>query len=210
MSETRYYRGWSRKAADEVSPEDAQRLQHYSRGWLREDGSVERLDTYDRGRLACVAYYDAGADEEVASRHRAMYPDATRVVHRTLGREGDYEWTWSVSTLATGEQADRALVLLDRRGRDIMLIRPDTGGAPGSITKYLFDDVDELLYAFEYRADGRLLSIHDFVNQDHASFDEVKQALPDPDFYETGFALPRSIAGTAIPLDVARRPETLP
>jgi hypothetical protein len=29
----------------------------------------------------------------------------------------------------------------------------------------------------------------------------VKHALPDPDFYATAFTLPRSIAGTPIPID---------
>jgi hypothetical protein len=209
MSETRYYRGWSREASDELSPEQARKLPSYSCAWLRADGSVERVERYDRGALAIVDYYDASGDDEIAPQHQAKYPGIARMVHRTLGRTGDYEWSAVVSTRGHGEFGRHSIVLSDGGGRwEIMSIDQDAAGDPMSITKYRFDDDHELLYAFEYRTDGRLISIHDFAGGGRASFDEVKHALPDPDFYETGFALPRSIAGTAIPLDVARKPET--
>jgi hypothetical protein len=118
---------------------------------------VERVERYDRGALTVVDYYDARSDEEIASGHVATYPGAIRMVHRTLGRIGDYEWSFVVSTRGRGEFGRRSVVLSDGGGRrEIMSINRDAAGAPMSITKYKFDDGDELLYAFEYRTDGRL------------------------------------------------------
>jgi hypothetical protein len=207
MSETRYYRGWSREASDELSPEEARHLPSYSRAWLRADGSVERVERYDRGALMIVDYHDANSEDEIAPQHQSNYPGITRMVHRTLGRIGDYEWSSVVSTRGHGEFGRRSVVLSDGGGRwEIMSIDQDAAGDPISITKYRFDDDHELLYAFEYAVDGRLISIHDFAGGGRASFDDVKQALPDPDFYESGFALPRSIAGTPVPLEAAPKP----
>jgi hypothetical protein len=201
MSDTRYYKSWSREISEEVSPEEAKQLASYSRGWLRDDGSVERAERYDRGTLTIVDYYDAGTDEEIAPDHVATYPGVTRMVHRILGRVGDYEWISFVSTGGDGTLARRALVLSDRSGNEVMSIDWNSGGRMMHVTKYLFGGDGEMLYAFGYKLDGSVLHIRDFANEEYSSFDEVKHALPDPDFYETAFALPRSIAGTPIPLD---------
>jgi hypothetical protein len=77
--ECRYYADWTKNPARALSPDDAKRLTSYARGWLRPDGSVERLELYDAGKIVRVDHYDAGSDDEIASRHAAMYPDTIRL-----------------------------------------------------------------------------------------------------------------------------------
>jgi hypothetical protein len=111
-----------------------------------------------------------------------------------------------VSIGKNGEPGRISVALVDGSDRELLSIDWNNSGRLAHVTKYLFEEGDELLHVFRYASDGQLVGIQDFANEDNASFDQVKGALSDPDFYETGFALPKSIAGTAIPLHAGPKP----
>ena len=56
-----------------------------------------------------------------------------------------------------------------------------------------------LRYVFEYDERGEFVAGHDSLYGDHASLNEVRSYLTDSDFYENGYHLPATLAGTEIP-----------
>jgi hypothetical protein len=52
---------------------------------------------------------------------------------------------------------------------------------------------------FEYGADGENVGVADLEEGDRLRFADVLRALPEPDFYADGYALPPQLAGMSIP-----------
>jgi len=203
MSEPKYYSEWDAKPEHELPREEAEKLSMYARGWHRPDGSVERLEIFDGGKLARVDYFDA-RDAEVEAAHRAHYPGIVRMIHRQLASRAGFGWHAQLGTRADGTVTARGVVLMEPSGNDIMNVEHDERGSPTGVTKYRWDDSGELAYMFSYDGDGRLVGVHDVEDGTTTSFDDLRPHLPDPAFYETGFALPAAIASTPIPVVVLR------
>jgi hypothetical protein len=202
MTTFRYHRGWTNKVSRELPAGEAILQPRYSRAWLRDDGSTERNELYDRGELVRVDYHDAGDPQALAAQHDSLYPGVLRMVHRTLDRAGEYTWSSIEAVDHCGKSNGHSIVLTDRVGRELVSIETDERGNMLRIEKTSWqrrDGDDDLKYVFEYDRTGQLKLVTDLEYGDSTPFDDIKGVLDDAAFYETGFALPRGIAGTPIP-----------
>lgn len=191
--------GWDWSSAREIPREEAQKHELYSRVWLRDDGSVERLEAYRQGALKDVVYHDFGSDAEILAFHTQHHPGVRRKEIRRLAQRDGFVWSRFVAFYADGSVVRRALTLDDADGRVLMEIDRDGDGRATLFTKYFWPDADTLRFIFEYNAEGRLVYIEDLVEHERADFDDVAPLLPDARFYADGWALPAPLAGTAIP-----------
>jgi hypothetical protein len=198
VSDPVYYRTWDAVAANELPREEAERLPRHARAWRRDAGSVERIELYDQGQLARVDYLDA-SDADVEADHWANYPGVTRMVHQRRGDVRGFRWTASRGTAGDGTPSLPTIELSDAAGQPLMTIEIDGGGVPATITKYHWEAPGKLRYVFEYDRAGQLVAVQDLQYGESASFDDLRNVLPDAPFYETGLALPSAIAGTPIP-----------
>jgi hypothetical protein len=202
MSTVRYYDGWSHSADKALPADEAMKRVRHTRAIWRDDGRVERDELYDRGRLLRVDYYDAGSAEEIASVHTALHPGVLRMVYRALGGAGDYTWT-CLEAVTEGQPARRAILLKDRDDHETMTIEQDGHGVPFRIEKSFWGrsgNEDNLKYAFEYDRSGQLTVVTDLEYGDTTTMEDIAEVLADWGFYATGFALPRDIATTPIPV----------
>jgi hypothetical protein len=198
MANIRYYADWSARAGQEIAEEQARAQPQYSRAWRADDGALERVESYDRGQLVRVDYY-AGSDAE----HARQYPGIPRGVHRV--RANLRGFTWSAVQMLDGAGVVQQRVLsLDQDGVELMNVQHDPRGVPTVIEKYHWDDRETLHFVFEYRgSDGQYVQGQDLIENESVQRDGLAHwlhgAAVDRAFYENGAALPRALAGTAMP-----------
>lgn len=198
---TRYYKGPGAVAAWEVSAAEAQAQPTYTQAFFDAADRLDRTLLYDNARLLKVNYYGERNLDDTRLFHRRNYAGVPFAVWRTLARESGYVWEQVYSFSADGEPAAQGKTLSDERERELMKVEMDAGGRVLLITKYVWENDDDLRYAFEYDASGALSGGYDALYGDHASLPDIKESLPDSAFYEHGYNLPRAISANGIPPD---------
>jgi hypothetical protein len=194
----RYYDGLEVRAEDEVDAERAAELETHVVAYFDGGDRLERAELHDQGRIVRVDY-PAGGDD-VARRHRERYGDVPLNVHHPLGPVDTMSWECVRTYAPDGRPTGATLSLSDADGRAWMEIEFDAGGRRHHVTKYDWESSDDLRFVFEYTASGAGPQVTDLDEGGWSvRFEDVRDDLVDADFFATADALPRAIAGSALP-----------
>lgn len=195
-----YYKGPSTAADAQVSAAEAPRLKTYTRAYRSEQGTLSKTELFDGGVLVEVNYYDGGR-EAIIAEHSRTHPGTRFRIWTTLEDHPNHVWKYVYAFDQAGKAEGFTKILADRDQRELMQIDIDPNHRITRITKYDWDEANALRYLFEYDDNGRLYSGYDVIHGDDASLADVKDDLADPEFYQSGHALPRVLGVTAIPSD---------
>ncbi|QRO01829.1 hypothetical protein JRI60_23825 [Archangium violaceum] len=196
----KYYDGFVVEDGQEVTAEAARGLANHAKAFFSAPGQLDRVELYSRGKLSRVDYPGERSDDDVKATHSKMYKGVGFTTRRKLTAVRDLIWEEAHSYSASGGLEGFTLILQGQSGRGLMEVNLDKNKKVLGVTKYYWEDPDDLRYVFEYNQGGRLVSVYDLMYGDQASFEDLKKALPDSHFFESGLNLPREIANTAIPL----------
>ena len=195
---TEYYRGSAATPAALISAADAQNLTTYTRAFREANGALAKTELHDHGALVEVNYYETSLDDimaasSAASRHTVQGLDDACGIPRIR-----LEDTCTPSTIQANRQVRQDCrsrstgTDADRHGREQRdsTTRKSTG-----------TESHGLRYLYEYDEQGHLYSGYDVLHGDNASLAEVSDVLAEPEFYQSGYTLPRRLGDTAIPPD---------
>lgn len=197
----KFYDGYTVQPGREVTAAKAQGLARYARAFFRGRGILEKVELYEGGKLFRVDYHDGQDDAAIRASHKQTlaYRTVGFTIRRTLARPSGFAWERVHSYTASGGLKRYVLVLKDEKDLGWMEIKKDKSGRVTGVTKYHWEDQEELRYVFEYDPQGRLFNIHDLLYGQDVSFEPLKPALAESRFFESGFNLPRALSNTAIP-----------
>jgi LysM repeat protein len=194
----KYYNGLAVDAGNEVTAEAARRLMRYAKAYWDASGHLERVELYTHGRLQRVDYYGDSPIESIAAVHQA-YKGVDFTTRRPSVTIGRFNWEEIRSHDASGKMKDVTAVLQDEQQHGLMEVRMGVDGQVREVTKYFWESPNALRYVFEYDGHGKQISVYDVAHGESASFEDIKEAIKDPRFFERGLNLPAEIAGTSIP-----------
>ncbi|GIM95733.1 hypothetical protein Ato02nite_075260 [Paractinoplanes toevensis] len=157
-----------------------------------------RLELYGRDGLHEVYYY-SGESESIIADHVRDYPGSTFAIVRTEAAPGGFRWEFTTRYAADGSLRLFMIHLFDPADLEIMNLDYVRTGDLRAITKFWYESVDSIGLVFEYQPDGKNVDVTNLEEGESVPFGAVLRALPDPDFYADGFALPPQLAGTSIP-----------
>ena len=187
----KYYDGFVVEGGKEVTATEAGKLAQHARAALGASGQIERIELYDGGTVVNVDYQ---VDADVRDWHVKSYPGVPYTVRRRPPEvAGDYQWERVETYSAAGELTGFAAILQGKDHREWMAVDMGVDRKVTGVEKFFWETPEVLRYVFEYDERGKLYSVHDVVNSDSASFDEVKSELKDPQFFENGLKLPRGV-----------------
>jgi hypothetical protein len=197
VTNVRYYDGLEVRPDREVDAETARTASTSAHAVFGADDRLERVELYDGGRLFRVDYQDADG-EAIAAAHQQAYEGVPYATRRTIPREGALSWEAVYGYGASGDLQDCTLVLQDEDARARMEVKREADGAVREVTKYVWEG-GRLTHVFSYDPSGELFDVADLEDGGTVRFDDLRPYLDDPDFYADGLALPRDLAGGAIP-----------
>ena len=197
MSAVRYYDGLEVRSDREVDAESARDLSPHARAVFGAGDRLERVELYDGERLFRVDYPDADGDA-VAEAHRRDYQDVPFTTRRVVRRDGALSWEAVRGYGAGGRAEDCTMILQDEHGQGLMEVTSGADGTLREVLKYLWEE-EELSHLFTYDGAGELVDVADLEDGGTVRFEDLRPYLDDPDFYATGLALPRELAGSSIP-----------
>jgi hypothetical protein len=195
----RYYKGSIIDRDHELSADEALASPAYTRTSSGADDQLEKSEYIANGRLWEVNYYRVADPQMMTESHRRAYPGVPYAIWEFLGSADGYVWQFVSFFSPVGEPTGFRKFLSNQQHRTWMQLDFDASHRVSLITKYLWGDDDKLRYVFEYSADGALVDGFDVTYGEQASFEEVRDDLEDPEFYEHGYRLPRALASTTIP-----------
>ncbi|GIF24500.1 hypothetical protein BJ973_007979 [Actinoplanes tereljensis] len=196
--QTKLFLDWEPNSSVEATADEIRDAETYSRGYFDSSGALVRLELYDGGNLDQVYYY--GSDiESITSDHTRDYPElAFAVVHKE-GASAGFHWEFTTRYAADGSRRLLMFHLFDPRNLEIMNLDYSIAGDLRAITKFWYESADEIGLMFEYRKDGTNVDVANLEEGESVPLEAVLRALPEPDFYADGFALPPQLVGTSIP-----------
>ena len=195
-----YFRGPIVSADREVAPADVRGLTTYTKAYFGDSDVLERSELHDSGKLLRVDYLRAHNFDDTRDFHRRMYPGIPYAIWETREQLPGFVWKHITSVDPSGQVKSYTTLLSDDRQRELMRIDASPSHQTVAITKYYWED-NNLRYVFDYDGTGSLVTGFDLEDGDDVSFSDVRESLPDCEFFEDGFNLPRALAGTAIPAD---------
>ncbi|GIF24501.1 hypothetical protein BJ973_007980 [Actinoplanes tereljensis] len=157
-----------------------------------------RLELYGRDGLHDVYYYN-GESESITADHAVDYPGSTFAVVRTEEALAGFRWEFTTRYTAEGSPRLFMTHLFDPADLEIMNLDYIRTGELRAITKFWYESADSIGLVFEYQPDGKNVDVTNLEEGESVPFEAVLRALPEPDFYAEGFALPPQLAGTSIP-----------
>ncbi|MET3428766.1 hypothetical protein BJ973_007978 [Actinoplanes tereljensis] len=185
-------------ADHEVAEYEARASDAYERAWFDPAGELVRRERYRKGDLIQVRYF-VGELGSIFAEHERDYPETEFAVLREEGAPAGFCWGFMARYDGAGRPIAFGTELIDPSGSAIMMLEYDGNGELRGVTKFWDEMPDEAGMLFEYGADGTSVVVGDLEDGDTLRFDEVLRALPEPDFYADGFALPPQLAGISIP-----------
>jgi hypothetical protein len=197
----KYYDGFVAEAGHEVSEEAARKLPNHAKAFFSPVGALDRIERYSHEKLSQVDYLgEQRSDDDIKAFHLNTYTGTGFAIRRKRSYLEAFIWEDVHAYTDAGGMDGFTLILLREDGPGLMEINLDQSKRITGVTKYHWESRKELRYVFEYSPNGRLVSVYDLVHGDHASFDALKQTLPDPQFFERGLNLPKEIAQSTIPM----------
>ncbi|BAZ27732.1 hypothetical protein NIES4074_01600 [Cylindrospermum sp. NIES-4074] len=197
----RYYNDILVEDDEEVSFEETQKLTTYTKAYFRDDEYLEKTELYSNCTLSTVNYYNINnqAYEDVKAFHFHNYQNVKFTVRQNLAKIQGYTWESIFFFSSLGELTNVTEILSNENQKPLMEIHMDKDYKVFELLKYYWEPDDELRYIFEYDGDGRNYTGYDLLYGDSAYLSEVKDYLPDPEFYDNGYHLPQAIANSTIP-----------
>ncbi|GIM95734.1 hypothetical protein [Paractinoplanes toevensis] len=197
-SRTVWFRAGDSGLDEEVTEDEARASGSYSRALSDSSGHLVRQEWYREGELIQIRYF-AGELGSIRAEHARDHPGIEFAVLREEPAPAGFRWGFMARYAADGHPIAYSTELVDPDDEAVMMLEYDGDGELRVITKFWDEMPDEAGMLFEYGADGKNVVVGDLEEGDTLRFDEVIRALPEPDFYADGFALPPQLAGTPIP-----------
>jgi hypothetical protein len=196
----KYYDGVAVEDGQEVSAEAARKLANHAKAFFRAPGQLDRVEVYADGTLSRVDYPGERGNADIKTAHARMYKGTGFSIRRKLSALRGFSWEEVQSYSASGGLEGFTLILQGKGTQGLMEVDLDQDKKVRRVTKYYWENEDELRYIFEYNQGGRLVSGYDVMYGEQASFEDLKKSLPEAGFFERGLSLPSAISNTAIPL----------